>query len=168
MTCDVIWYIYMYCNIQIYLSRLFVSVTTYLFALGCLLIKSWQVAINLRTSVTQKRSTSPPTGPFFNKRFIYLYRLFVCGYMCLIALIISDTIWCLVIVGSGGRFKNTYELLNLRARTSSTVNKIYIFQCLGKIFCVEFQRYPLKFHTKYYTHTLEQMIFIQHWNFKSS
>ena len=39
-----------------------------------------------------------------------------------------------------GRFKNTYELLNLRALNFSAVNKIYIFQCMGKIFCVEFQR----------------------------
>ena len=68
----------------------------------------------------------------------------------------------------GGRFKNTYELLNLRALKISLVNKIHIFQCMGKIFCVEFQRYPLKFHTKYLTHTLKDTIFIQHWNFKSS
>ena len=61
----------------------------------------------------------------------------------------------------GGRFKNTYELLNLRALKFSYVNKIHIFQCMGKIFCVEFQRYPLKFHTKYLTHTLKDMIFIQ-------
>ena len=47
-------------------------------------------------------------------------------------------------------------------------NKIHIFQCMGKIFCVEFQRYPLKFHTKYLIHTLKDTIFIQHWNFKSS
>ena len=39
---------------------------------------------------------------------------------------------------SGGRFKNTYELLNLRALKSSPVNKINIFQCMGMIFCVEF------------------------------
>ena len=70
--------------------------------------------------------------------------------------------------GSGGRFKNTYELLKLRALKSSPVNKIHIFQCMGKIFCVEFQRYPLKFHTKYLTHTLKDMIFIQRWHFKSS
>ena len=70
--------------------------------------------------------------------------------------------------GSGGRFKNTYELLNLRALKFSYVNKIHIFQCMGKIFCVEFQRYPLKFHTKYLTHTLKDMIFMQFWNFKSS
>ena len=69
---------------------------------------------------------------------------------------------------SGGRFKNTYELLNLRALKFSYVNKIHIFQCMGKIFCVEFQRYPLKFHTKYLTHTLKDMIFMQFWNFKSS
>ena len=69
---------------------------------------------------------------------------------------------------SGGRFKNTYELLNLRALKSSPVNKIYIFQCMRKIFCVEFQRVPLKFHTKYLTHTLRDTISTQSWNFKSS
>ena len=61
-----------------------------------------------------------------------------------------------------GRFKNTYELLNLRALKFSPVNKIRIFQCMGMIFCVEFQRYPLKFHTKYLTHTLKDVTFIQH------
>ena len=71
-------------------------------------------------------------------------------------------------MGPGGRFKNTYELLNQRALKFSYVNKIHIFQCMGKIFCVEFQRYPLKFHTKYLTHTLKDMIFMQFWNFKSS
>ena len=62
----------------------------------------------------------------------------------------------------GGGFKNTYELLKLRALKFSYMNKIHIFQCIGKIFCVEFQRYPLKFHTKYLTRTLKDMIFIQH------
>ena len=59
----------------------------------------------------------------------------------------------------GGRFKNTYELLTLRALKLSPANEIYIFQCMSMIFCVEFQRYPLKFHTKYHTHTLKDMIF---------
>ena len=68
----------------------------------------------------------------------------------------------------GGRFKNTYELLNLRALKFSPMNKIHIFQCMVKIFCVEFQREPLKFQTKYLTHTLKDITFIQHWNFKSS
>ena len=66
------------------------------------------------------------------------------------------------------RPENTYELLNLSALNFSPVNKVHIFQCMGKIFCVEFQWYPLKCHTKYLTHTLKYMIFIQHWNFKSS
>ena len=40
-------------------------------------------------------------------------------------------------VGGGGvRFKNTYELLNLRALNFSPMNKI--FHRMGKIFCVEF------------------------------
>ena len=65
-------------------------------------------------------------------------------------------------------FQNTYELLNLRALKFSPVNKIHIFQCMGKIFYVEFQRVPLKFHTKYLTHTLKDKSFIKHWTFKSS
>ena len=50
----------------------------------------------------------------------------------------------------------------------SPVNKMHIFQCMGEIFCMEFQRGPLKFHTKYLTHTFKDAIFIQSWNFKSS
>ena len=62
--------------------------------------------------------------------------------------------------GPGGRFKNAYELLNLRALKMSMLHKNHIFQCMGKIFCVEFQRVPLKFHTKYLTHTLKDVDFI--------
>ena len=40
-------------------------------------------------------------------------------------------------VGPGGRFKNIYELLNLRALKYSPTDKTYIFQCMSKIFCVE-------------------------------
>ena len=31
---------------------------------------------------------------------------------------------------------------------------------MGKIFCVEFQRVPLKFHTKYRTHKLKDAFFL--------
>ena len=63
--------------------------------------------------------------------------------------------WTLHKMPAGERFKNAYELLNLKALEYSHVNKMQIFQCVGNIFCVEFQRYPLKFHTKYLTHTLK-------------
>ena len=68
----------------------------------------------------------------------------------------------------GGRFKNHYELLNLRALKISPLYQNHSFQCMGKIFCVEFQRYPLKFHTKYLTHTLKDVEFIHRWKFKSA
>ena len=70
--------------------------------------------------------------------------------------------------GPGGRFKNAYELLNLRALKISMLYKSHIFQCMSMIFCVEFQRVPLKFHTKYHTHTLKDVDFIRRWKFKSS
>ena len=57
--------------------------------------------------------------------------------------------------------------LNLRALKLSCLNKIHIVHCMGNIFCVEFQREPLKFHTKYLAHTVKDMIFVQHWNFKN-
>ena len=39
---------------------------------------------------------------------------------------------------------------------------------MAKVFCVEFQRYALKFHTKYLTHTLKDVHFIRRLNFQSS
>ena len=80
---------------------------------------------------------------------------------------ISPGQWCISLF-PGGRFKNTYELLNLRALKISKLHKNHIFQCMGKIFCVEFQRVPFKFHTKYLTHTLKDVDFIHIWKFKSS
>ena len=62
---------------------------------------------------------------------------------------------CVLSIAPGGRFNNAYELLNLRALKISMLYKSHIFQCMGKIFWVEFQRVPLKFHTKYLTHTLK-------------
>ena len=67
----------------------------------------------------------------------------------------------------GGAFKKTYELINLGACKFSFISKLHIFQCMAKISCVEFQRFPLKFHTKYLTHTLKEKIVIQYWNFRS-
>ena len=66
------------------------------------------------------------------------------------------------------RFKNEYELLNLRALKISMLCKKHIFQCIGKIFCVEFQRVPLQFHAKYFTHTLKDVDLFHRWKFKSS
>ena len=40
-----------------------------------------------------------------------------------------------------GRFKNAYELLNLRALKISTLYKNHIFQYMGKIFCMDFKGY---------------------------
>ena len=67
-----------------------------------------------------------------------------------------------------GRFKNTCELLNLRALKISTLDKIHIFQCVGKTFCVEFQREPLKFRPKNLKHTLKDVQLIQMLRFENS
>ena len=44
----------------------------------------------------------------------------------------------------GDRFGNVCRLLNLRALKLLLLNRIHIFQCTGKIFCVEFP--SLQFH----------------------
>ena len=61
---------------------------------------------------------------------------------------------------------NAYKLLILRALKISTLYKICIFQCMVRYFVWEFQRYPLKVHTKYLTHTLKDIHFIHRWQFK--
>ena len=70
----------------------------------------------------------------------------------------------LVISCSREAFKQHLRL----ALKFSRLNEIHIFQCIRKIFWVEFQRKPLKFHTKYFTRTLKDIISIQYWNSKSS
>ena len=59
--------------------------------------------------------------------------------------------WIVVVRQTWQHFKNAFELLNM-----------------GRIFCVKFQRVPLKFHTKYLTHTFKDVFFIQCWKFQSS
>ena len=66
-----------------------------------------------------------------------------------------------------GISQNSYQLLNLRALKIPTLYTIRIFQCMGKISCVEFQREPLKFHTKYLTRSLKYVDYIHRWKFKS-
>ena len=67
--------------------------------------------------------------------------------------IIQETIsWTNVSQGLRGAFQK-----HLWALKFAPVNKIHIFECMGMIFCVEFQRYPLKFHTQYLSHTLKDM-----------
>ena len=60
-------------------------------------------------------------------------------------------------------FKNAYELLNLRSFKISISIKTISFSIW-----VEFHKVPLKFHTKYLTHTLKDVDFIHMWKFKSS
>ena len=36
-------------------------------------------------------------------------------------------------------------------------SKMHILRCMGSKFCVKFQKCPLKFHTKFWTHTPQNM-----------
>ena len=56
-----------------------------------------------------------------------------------------------------------WELLDIHFSTDFTS-----FKSMDKICCVELQRVPLKFHTKYLTHTLKETTFIPSSKFKSS
>ena len=68
--------------------------------------------------------------------------------------------------GGWGRGKNAYGLVSLGVCKFLSIICNF-FQCMGKImgkiFCVEFQRVPLKFHVKYLTHTFKDPIFIHCW-----
>ena len=62
----------------------------------------------------------------------------------------------------GGLFKKAYELVDLGDLKSSLLNKLHIFQCTDKIFCVEFQRVTLKFNNK----KIPLTISVQSWKFR--
>ena len=53
---------------------------------------------------------------------------------------------------SGARLTKAYDVTiqryrNLHAKIEDS--KIHILRCMGSKFCVKFQRFPLKFHTKF-------------------
>ena len=79
----------------------------------------------------------------FGMYFIFIPILFSIYIFCLYLCINASKLWSVRPIhdsgwvgGGGVRFKNTYELLNLRALNFSPMNKI--FHRMGKIFCVEF------------------------------
>ena len=62
----------------------------------------------------------------------------------------------------GARLTKAYDVTiqryrNLHAKIEDS--KIHILRCMGSKFCVKFQRFPLKFHTKFWTHTTQNMHF---------
>ena len=44
-----------------------------------------------------------------------------------------------------------------KSHTKISISKIHILRCMGSKFCVKFQRAHLKFHSKIWTHTLQNM-----------
>ena len=62
----------------------------------------------------------------------------------------------------GARLTKAYDVTIQRYRNSHAKienSKIHVLRCMGSKFCVKFQRCPLKFHTKFWTHTPQKMHF---------
>ena len=98
------------------------------------------------------------------------------GSPCVPTLVVFNILWkcksfslgTLAWPWHGDCFTNSCKLLNVIFFFSFHFWIKDIFQCMGKLFCVEFQGVPLKFHTKYLPHTLKDMNFVWHQDFKSS
>ena len=60
---------------------------------------------------------------------------------------------------TGARITKAYDVTIQRYRKSHTkiVSEMHILRCTGSKFCVKFQRCPLKFPTKCWTHTPQNM-----------
>ena len=93
--------------------------------------------------------------------------LFHLGYIVCVGgltLLVMFLNWC----GTRGAFQKRLQALQTRVLKFSYLNTMDIFHCMWKIFCMEFQSVPLKFHTKYHTHTLNDTIYTYCWTFNSS
>ena len=63
---------------------------------------------------------------------------------------------------TGARLTKAYDVTIQRYRNSYAKiqdSKMHILRCMGSKFCVKFQRCPLKFHTKFWTHTPQNVHF---------
>ena len=79
----------------------------------------------------------------------------------------------------GARLTKAYDVTIQRYRNSHAKignSKMHILRCMCSKFCVKFQRCPMKFHTKFWTHTPQNMhcifcgVCVQNfaWNFKGA
>ena len=62
--------------------------------------------------------------------------------------------------GPGARLTKAYDVTIQRYRNSHAKirdSKMHVLRCMGLKFCVKFQMCPLKFHTKFWTHTPQNM-----------
>ena len=62
----------------------------------------------------------------------------------------------------GARLTKAYDVTIQRYRNSHAKiedSNMHILRCMGSKFCVKFQRCPLKFYTKFWTHTPQYMHF---------
>ena len=69
---------------------------------------------------------------------------------------------------SGARLTKAYDVTIQRYRNSHAKNedsKMHILRCMGSKFRVKFQRCPLKFHTKFWTHAPQNMHFTRWYKF---
>ena len=73
--------------------------------------------------------------------------LFSWGFCCSVPCLIIQPCQYISINDSraGGVSKHLWALISVRALKISMLYKNYIFQCMGKIFCVEVQRLPQMF-----------------------
>ena len=100
----------------------------------------------------------------------------------LISIVLSWNIWSLLIfeiltptkgksslfvpdyIISWARLTKAYDVTIQRYRNSHEKihdSKMHILRCMGSKFCGKFQRCPLKFHTKFWTHTPQNMHFMR-------
>ena len=66
---------------------------------------------------------------------------------------------------SWARLTKAYDVTIQRYRNSHAKienGKIHILRCMGSKFCAKFQRCPLKFHKKIWTHTPQHMHFMRY------
>ena len=85
---------------------------------------------------------------------------------------VEPMIWCLLCNcrccgDTIGAFKNMYKLLNVSIIKISALYEILSFVVWVRCFCVRFQKYSLKFHTKYLAHLLKDVYSKKRWDFKS-
>ena len=96
-------------------------------------------------------------------RHYEVYRLYipVIGYIST-NMIYTEALRCLYIPqGPVSLRLMTSQFKDRNSHAKIHDSKMHILRCMGSKYCVKFQRCPLKFHTKFWTHTPQNMHFMR-------
>ena len=112
-------------------------------------------AVSIWSNAAVKKPPRPMQNQLWGWEIISVMRGLEISYFYFHRLVITMPVHGKVSDSPRARLTKAYDVTIQRYRNSHTKieSKMHILRCMGSKICAKFRRWPLKFHTKFWSHT---------------